>query len=119
MDIMDAKKIIEEIEAIKSKTCPEILEPCGAGMCKELIMNDFFQTVAGEPQKWQWRKCLDGLPPFDKDVLVVCKRSRGNIDIGVAYFNRKYVNWRWSLTGTEIKVDITHWMPLPEPPEDI
>ena len=37
MDIMDMKKIIEEIEAIKSKTCPEILEPCGAGMCQELV----------------------------------------------------------------------------------
>ncbi len=60
-----------------------------------------------------WISVKDGLPAFDVDVWVALDRSRHTwwFDIGVYDENRGWVNAEYR------KLAVTHWMPLPNPPE--
>ena len=60
-----------------------------------------------------WISVKDDLPPRLEPVLV-CRRSRrGNrvVEQGI-----RDVDDRWKVYGTKTG-GVTHWMPLPEPPE--
>lgn len=66
-----------------------------------------------------WIKCTDRLPELNKEVLIYfngCFISylrqydfKGNIR--KAWMDCENTNFKWE--------DITHWMPLPEPPNDL
>lgn len=75
-----------------------------------------------------WRSVENELPEFDEDVLVYAiGKSNNFIGDGViaitSYTNNKYGfnivgwndPWQYFLTNYEI----THWMPLPEPPKEV
>lgn len=51
------------------------------------------------------------MPDSDTDVIV-CTEDR-QVEAG---FHDGRV-WRWG-NATTIEIDVTHWMPFPEPPED-
>ena len=65
-----------------------------------------------------WIKVTDGLPKKNKDVLV-CTEDYGRSCLGfvmVAIWDgeRFIESWR----GEEVLFGVSHWMPLPEPPEE-
>ena len=55
-----------------------------------------------------WVKCSERMPEFDVLVLVV---DQNGIDLGAIYDGDD-----WFLADSER--EITHWMPLPAPPQD-
>jgi hypothetical protein len=68
----------------------------------------------------KWIPVSERLPEVDEPVIAFCKS--GKIFVG---FRRKYYSGRWGwviLTARDSTKDITqtvtHWMPLPEPPEE-
>lgn len=61
-----------------------------------------------EVQYGEWIPVTDRLPENDKTVLVWSHRNSKE------YFN-VYDHGKWVIMETE---DITHWMPLPEPPKE-
>ncbi|PLR48673.1 hypothetical protein CYR40_05775 [Chimaeribacter arupi] len=64
-----------------------------------------------------WIKCSDRMPPSYMPVKVKTLRGR----TGVMY---RAFRWRKAVGFGEFKISevpgdmVTHWMPLPEPPED-
>ena len=57
----------------------------------------------------KWIKCSDGLPESDESVLAFDGECQG-----VSFYDNEYGDWEIT---PRIAI-ITHWMPLPEPPED-
>ena len=57
----------------------------------------------------QWISVKDRLPEDDRDYLLFIKR--GDFDVG--YFRSGF----WT-SYAEISPEVTHWMPLPEPPKE-
>lgn len=55
-------------------------------------------------ERQRWLPCSERLPEAGEEVLVF-SRSRG---IAVDYYDRCLFGY----------ADVTHWMPLPEPPEE-
>lgn len=60
----------------------------------------------------EWIRVKDRLPETWVEVLVFVP------DVGceVAWLCGSTGFWRWVWTGESIINDVTHWMPLPEPP---
>lgn len=62
----------------------------------------------------KWIRCEDMLPSDNNDVLVVVM-DNGDSEIRIGFCNSD----RWySYTDDDKLANVTHWMPLPEPPED-
>lgn len=58
-----------------------------------------------------WISVKDKLPGKDQDVIV-------HRESGVMCYTYTYENGRWFGYGSPYESkDITHWMPLPEPPK--
>ncbi len=73
----------------------------------------------------EWIKCSDRLPEEGDTYLVVVEEKTGlviksrHVDVASNYgdYIDDYWNtWNYWKEGQEVHV--THWMPLPEPPED-
>lgn len=65
----------------------------------------------------QWIKCSDRMPEEDKKVLFVRKTWGKNKEIHIGDFDSK-MKW-WQAGSGVIKNEyVTHWMLLPEPPEE-
>ena len=60
----------------------------------------------------EWISVKDRLPEANKDVIVFCKTNWYDI----LQCNSSGDFYRSSVGGTH-KVTVTHWMPLPKPPE--
>lgn len=58
----------------------------------------------------KWIPVTERLPERMKDVLVI--RMHGDPDIEFLFYDGTWVG------DTEGKKDVTHWMPLPEPPKE-
>jgi hypothetical protein len=60
-----------------------------------------------------WIAVTDELPRSLTDVLIALPDCPDPVDLGFLDKSRK-----WRLTGYTIpEMTVTHWMPLPEPPE--
>ena len=59
----------------------------------------------------RWIPVTERLPEGMKDVLVI--RAHGDPDIEFLFHDGTWVG------DTEGKQDVTHWMPLPEPPKGV
>ena len=60
----------------------------------------------------QWIPVTERLPGDSRGVIL-CTRSR---IVGVGFYDKHTRNWVQLYSGGGICVDVTHWMPLPEPP---
>lgn len=58
-----------------------------------------------------WLSVEEKMPDSDTDVIVAAED--GHVEAG---FHDGRV-WRW-LNACQIDIDVTHWMPFPNPPED-
>ncbi|MDG9785311.1 DUF551 domain-containing protein [Metapseudomonas otitidis] len=66
----------------------------------------------------QWIKCSERMPKPNQEVLVYRKGNRASHGPFFAKAkNREMHPWEY-LDGDTCYMAITHWMPLPEPPED-
>lgn len=77
-----------------------------------------------------WIKVSDRLPDYNIEVLVFGERKRMNPQMGGAYIQiskRQNLDGNFTLREIERMQDknefslmqyVTHWMPLPEPPQD-
>lgn len=74
---------------------------------KEMINATAYLPLYPKPMKWI--PVTERLPENDHTVLVWSHRNSKE------YFNI-YDHGKWVIMETE---DITHWMPLPEPPESV
>lgn len=64
-----------------------------------------------EAHKQRWIPCSERMPDMPGDYLVCTKNEYyGTKNVSKRYFNGGCWSGRWT--------NITHWMPLPEPPEE-
>ena len=61
----------------------------------------------------KWISVEERLPEKDKDVLCYSNKNGGHLFFGY----RGYISGEWMEGGSLHIGDVTHWMPLPEPPE--
>ncbi len=105
-----------ERDALK-KSIKEKANPVG---CTHIIPQDVYSTVlsivecepavdASEIMRGEWISVNDRLPERGKRVLVYSEYMRNSENGGIS------VNWGWMCHKK--RTDITHWMPLPEPPK--
>lgn len=64
----------------------------------------------------QWVKCSERMPEETDDIIVAC--SDGIVMSGISYHHRKgFYIAALEYDSDEPVTDVTHWRPLPEPPE--
>ena len=75
----------------------------------------FEQTYepADAPTASPWRRVEERLPDDSREVIIFTASKI----IGVGSFIRP--NWYQWYSGGGLPVDVTYWMPLPEPPKEI
>lgn len=82
--------------------------------CMEIIAPELVEEPkpAATPQ---WISVEDKLPDAFKPVIICRKYVKGTLRIEQGYWD---VNGWWMIYGARVK-RVTHWMPMPEPPEEV
>ena len=68
--------------------------------------------AAGKRDAMKWIPVTERLPEKNRCILICSKQ--GGIAEGVYMGGRAWIQYRWNAVG----MDVTHWMPLPEPPKE-
>ena len=98
------EKLIELLSGMQHISFPQ--------MGKEMIAD---HLIAHGVTVQEWISVKDRLPENDQWVLCFMKdKSFGTFRV----FQWNYIDWQWN-DGNEWfdEKDVTHWMPLPEPPK--
>ena len=114
---MDKKKQIEEMackNCIHYEVClyvnAQAVEYARAENCK------LFRDTAGYRKQSEWISVEERLPQVDTDVLVITANGSFKVARCNIYHNGTLVLW---MTNDGLgERAITHWMPLPELPEE-
>ena len=112
----EIKKGLECCVTVECEECPyainlETTHGKIVSGCEEHVMQDAVAYIKQlEAQVPRWIPVEERLPEDGKDVLVFI---RGNVDLGY-----HFAQYGWE-TYTMQRGDITHWMPLPEPPKEV
>lgn len=61
----------------------------------------------------EWIKCSEQMPMACRDVIITDR----DMVARVAWFNDRNDAWYVTGVGWFPRYEVTHWMPLPEPPE--
>ena len=103
----------EKEEFYESNYCPN----CGAMMdSAEKFHNNTEHSVdVNKMVQNQWISVNKQLPETYIEVLVCFKADGTNV---IAFVNR-FGKWKNASTDNFIESEITHWMPLPEPPKGV
>ena len=59
-----------------------------------------------------WTSVIDRMPANDDHVLCCTRTSKGRQNVVIGYYMDGM--WRCGMNS-----NVTHWMPLPEPPEEV
>lgn len=107
MDASQAVSILKSLRAmmIDRYGCPISATYFALGKAIEALEQP---TVAASP----WRRVEEELPDDSREVIIVTT----SMIVGVGSFIRP--NWFQWYSGGGLPVDVTHWMPLPEPPKE-
>ncbi|MDD6642708.1 MAG: DUF551 domain-containing protein [Firmicutes bacterium] len=118
MRMIDAEKMaVEESEAYifaQSQIKDELTRSVNAVVHTKIqrLIADTPTVDAAEVMRDQWISVKDRLPETEDEVLVLTMSKNGNINVDKGYF----ANGRFVHRG---RAEVTHWMPLPEPPEEV
>ena len=63
----------------------------------------------------QWISVNDRLPKHRGDVLIFYDKHGG--EYGIGWFSCENHDPYWVMGGAMLPYNVTHWMPLPEPPK--
>jgi len=63
----------------------------------------------------EWISVKDGLPETKLDENVLVYTTSGVV---ISRLVKEYGNFVWQLPWGNFTEDVTHWMPLPKPPQD-
>ena len=125
------KKLVEQLREVASKTppiCrydnPDEIEHFGKTItvyCKPFeqfqeLMRDAADYIAHSVTVQEWISVTERLPEKGEEVLVFDTRENW---IGFAWLRPDET---WTALGFDFPFDsgeVTHWMPLPEPPEEV
>ena len=73
-------------------------------------------------ERTRWIPCSERLPESDLEVLVIASGKVGNItlvnSVEIGDFDRDE-GWILEMWPEWEDPNVTHWMPLPEPPEEV
>ena len=61
----------------------------------------------------EWISVKDSLP---EDSVEVNLHTRSGV-VGTGFYDKQTKSWVQCCSGGSLVVDVTHWMPLPEPPK--
>ena len=107
MRMIDADKFLNEtLTAGIGKTIIEYSESDIGYMIRKQTTVD-----AAEVLRSQWISVKDKLPETEEEVLVFTVSKTGNVNVDKGYL----LNGRFVHRGSAV---VTHWMPLPAPPEE-
>lgn len=98
----------------------EYKEPFATVECETEEDFELIKTAVEFYEKHKWISANDELPlEADEFVLVVVNRQYKNIKFEEAIQIADYSDEGWIIDGFEDwgNLDVTHWMPLPEPPK--
>lgn len=108
------------------KTCPYNEEKeVVAGHCIDRLTKDVYALIerieserdAALEKVPNWISVKDELPPRERNILAV--NGHGRIKI-LAFWKKEDKRWTWIEDSRFTRWnDITHWMPLPEPQEEV
>ena len=70
------------------------------------------QLIDRQPTALSWHRVEERLPDDSRDVIIFTASGI----VGDGSFIRP--NWYQWYSGGGLPVDVTHWMPLPEPPKE-
>ncbi len=123
-DYIDREKLLAKIDEAFFGTDPDGKEQIGVLKCRAIIREIPAADVAPEG----WISVKDKLPEPEQDVLVIARGWSGRL-LYIGSYQRMEAETSW-LTGVTSKAsdwslwgwsylrepEVTHWMPLPEPP---
>ena len=72
---------------------------------------DACPTVGG------WISVEDRLPEIGEAVLVICRFGKMIVSELDGYWGKERLFWTYP-NWVEEQIEVTHWMPLPEPPKE-
>lgn len=75
------------------------------------LLGDFLVIPINTPAMGEWIKCSERLPDSKERCLVFTKSH----DVGISRMMGRNLRGEWTCCGYEV----THWMPLPEPPKEV
>ena len=111
------------------RNCAEInsLSYCKNGLMKQaadaiVFMSKAYQMMEEaykeEVTKRDWISVIERLPENDDFVIVAIKDEHGDSPYVYSDFGWYFDRAECWIVDTEQRTNITHWMPLPEPPEE-
>ena len=63
----------------------------------------------------EWISVFNKLPDDRRDVLIYYNKNGG--EYGIGWYSCENHDPYWVMGGSMIPYNVTHWMPLPKPPE--
>lgn len=123
-DYIDLEKLLAKIDEAFFETDPDGKEQIGVLKCRAIIR----EIPAADVAPVGWISVKDKLPEPEQDVLVIAHGWSGRL-LYIGSYQRMEAETSW-LTGVTSKAsdwslwgwsylrepEVTHWMPLPEPP---
>ena len=110
MRLIDADLLADEIESMEISVSGR---PATFDEAKSDVMQVIDEQKTVDPAEVlhdQWISVKDKLPETEEEVLVLTVSKTGNVNVDKGYL----LNGRFVHRGSAV---VTHWMPLPEPPD--
>jgi len=107
------EKLVELLRSVPRREEVSIGRGCGKSFARLGIIAD--HLIANGVTIQRWIPVTERLPENDQWALCFMKdKSFGTFSV----FQWNYIDWQWN-DGNEWfdEKDVTHWMPLPEPPK--
>ena len=115
----------EAIEILRKNRPTSDPRPCGMELCDavDMAISALRQQDVTDKDVGKWISVKDRLPDYMGEVLVIVSgKPHENITLDGAYEIAEYdpvEGWILEMWPEWCSGVVTHWMPLPEPPEDV
>lgn len=111
---MADKEMIDKSDVLRSLCAA--CDNTGSFACISCVIPRIIRDMPAIESVKCWIPCSDSLPEYGLDVLVYIKSWDEHIQVA----HIQYDGIMWEMSDGEYyfsQSDVTHWMPLPEPPE--